>query len=763
MLSTLRGIVQAVNEARNLDQALTIIVARLQEALLVEVCSVYLADNSSRELILMASKGLNAESIGQVQLAFNQGLVGLVAERAEPVNLDNAPDHPRYRYFPETGEERYHAFLGVPIIHHRQLLGVLVAQRHADQRFDEDSVTFLITIAAQLAGAIAHATVSGGIDANLDRLSNATLPPRATLPERPLQGLPGAAGVAIGVAVVPYPFADIGAIPDRPVAEVSVEQSRFLQAVEAVRRDIDAMRQRFKDSLPSGDQALFDAYAMMLDSDSLVGATLQRIAEGNWPPGALRDTLQEHIRVFQAMDDEYLRERGDDIRDLGRRILLRLQGSDAVSVSYPAQTLLVGEEITASMLAEVPPDRLCGVVSIRGSRTSHSAILCRALGIPAVMGVTDLPLGRIAGCHLIADGYSGRVYLNPDDNIRREYLRLQREEVELSQELRAICTLPAETPDGVRLPFYANTGLASDIGPSRDSGAEGIGLYRTEFPFMIRSGFPSEQEQLQVYRQVLAAFAPQPVTMRTLDVGGDKALPYFPIKEDNPFLGWRGIRITLDHPEIFLAQVRAMLQANGEFGNLRLLLPMISSVSEVEESQALIRRAHRELVEDGIAITLPPVGVMIEVPSAVFQAEALARRVDFLSIGTNDLTQYLLAVDRNNSRVAELYDSLHPAVLEALIQITEAAHRQQRPVSVCGEMAGDPAAALLLLGIGVDALSMNSSSLLPIKWVIRSFTQQRAKQLLAEALTMEDPVPIRLHLQAALESAGLGGLVRAGR
>jgi len=763
MLSTLRGIVQAVNEARNLDQALTIIVARLQEALLVEVCSVYLADNSSRELILMASKGLNAESIGQVQLAFNQGLVGLVAERAEPVNLDNAPDHPRYRYFPETGEERYHAFLGVPIIHHRQLLGVLVAQRHADQRFDEDSVTFLITIAAQLAGAIAHATVSGGIDANLDRLSNATLPPRATLPERPLQGLPGAAGVAIGVAVVPYPFADIGAIPDRPVAEVSVEQSRFLQAVEAVRRDIDAMRQRFKDSLPSGDQALFDAYAMMLDSDSLVGATLQRIAEGNWAPGALRDTLQEHIRVFQAMDDEYLRERGDDIRDLGRRILLRLQGSDAVSVSYPAQTLLVGEEITASMLAEVPPDRLCGVVSIRGSRTSHSAILCRALGIPAVMGVTDLPLGRIAGCHLIADGYSGRVYLNPDDNIRREYLRLQREEVELSQELRAICTLPAETPDGVRLPFYANTGLASDIGPSRDSGAEGIGLYRTEFPFMIRSGFPSEQEQLQVYRQVLAAFAPQPVTMRTLDVGGDKALPYFPIKEDNPFLGWRGIRITLDHPEIFLAQVRAMLQANGEFGNLRLLLPMISSVSEVEESQALIRRAHRELVEDGIAITLPPVGVMIEVPSAVFQAEALARRVDFLSIGTNDLTQYLLAVDRNNSRVAELYDSLHPAVLEALIQITEAAHRQQRPVSVCGEMAGDPAAALLLLGIGVDALSMNSSSLLPIKWVIRSFTQQRAKQLLAEALTMEDPVPIRLHLQAALESAGLGGLVRAGR
>lgn len=754
MLDTLRRIVQEVNAARDLEQALTIIVRRVKQAMAADVCSVYLTDPREHGQILMASDGLNPESVGKVRVALGEGLVTLVAERAEPLNLDNAPDHPRFVYFPETGEERYHAFLGVPIIHHRVVQGVLVVQHHMQRRFDEDSLTFLITIASQLAGAIAHAEASGGIN-GLKRPKLHT--------DKPLRGLPGSPGVAVGTAVVMYPAADIGAIPDRRIKDVEAEVAAFSEAVTAVKRDIEELSARLAHVLPAEDRALFDAYLLMLDSESLWGATVERIRAGNWAPGALRDTVEEHARVFESMEDTYLRERSDDLRDLGRRILLRLQQEKASDREYPSDTVLVGDEISASMLAEVAPERLRGVISVRGSRTSHVAILARALSIPCVMGVVDLPVSRLDGKRVIADGYSGRVFVSPSAHVRKEFRRLAGEEAALSSDLKSLRDLPSTTPDGVNLPLYVNTGLLSDITPSLNSGAEGIGLYRTEFPFMIRDRFPSEEDQRVIYRQVLEGFAPRPVTLRTLDVGGDKALPYFPIQEDNPFLGWRGIRITLDHPEIFLVQLRAMLSASQGLDNLQLLLPMISDVSEVDEALQLLHRAHREVVEEGMDVRLPPVGVMIEVPSSVYQAGAIAGRVDFLSIGTNDLTQYLLAVDRNNARVADLYESLHPAVLQAIMQVVKAGHKCKTPVSVCGEMAGDPAAAVLLLAMGLDSLSMSASSLPRVKWMVRNFTRTHARQLLEDVLAMEDVRAIRAHLNAALDQAGLGGLVRAGR
>jgi phosphotransferase system enzyme I (PtsP) len=360
MLDILRSITQEVNAARDLDQALTIIVERVKEALTVDVCSVYLVDHHSGELVLMASDGLLPESVGYVRLNFDEGLVGLVAQRAEPINLDNAPDHPRYRYFPETGEEWYHAFLGVPIIHHRKVLGVLVLQQHAEYRYEEDLVTLLVTIAAQLAGAIAHAEASGGINGLKDKKHFERLP---------LIGKPGAPGVAIGRAVVVQVEADISSVPNRPVEDVLAEQTRFLDAVRQVREQIGRMVDNVSSSLSPADAALFDAYLMMLESDSLVGATQERIQAGNWAPGALRDTLSEHIRVFNDMDDPYLRERADDLRDLGRRLLLALQPQKEKNAGYPKNTILVGEEITASMLAEVPAKRLVGVVSVRGSST----------------------------------------------------------------------------------------------------------------------------------------------------------------------------------------------------------------------------------------------------------------------------------------------------------------------------------------------------------------------------------------------------------
>ncbi len=754
MLDILRRIVQDVSNAKDLDQALQLIVNRVKEAMGVDLCSVYLTDGIRQQHVLMATNGLNPESVREVRLDFKEGLIGLVGQKEEVVNLADGASHPNYKFIPQTGEEVFHAFLGVPIIHHRKHLGVLVLQRYAREKFNEDIVTFLITVAAQLAGAIAHAEASGGID---------ILQHGSKRSSEPFQGQPGSQGIGVGVAFILYTAAELSAIPDRKIENVEAELTVFRQAVDRVKSDITNMISSLAASLPAEDKALFDAYMLMLESDTLINGVENRIREGNWASGALRDTIGEHVRVFDEMEDPYLRERGADVRDLGRRILLRLQsGGEKKPRNYPDRIVLVGEEITASMLAEVPVEKIAAVVSVAGSRTSHVAILARAMGVPAVMGA-DIPVARIDGKDVIVDGYRGQVFIDPTKAIYDEFSRLAQEEKELSADLAALQELPSITPDGVRVPLHVNSGLLAELAPTEMVSAEGIGLYRTEFPFMIRERFPGEEEQYLIYREVLQSFTNGPVTLRTLDVGGDKALPYFPIDEDNPFLGWRGIRISLDHPEIFLVQLRAMLRASEGLNNMQLLLPMINSVGEVEDALAILRRAYQELVDERPGITMPKVGVMVEVPSAVFQVEEIARRVDFLSVGTNDLTQYLLAVDRNNSRVAELYDSLHPAVLRALIQVVKGAHAQNKPVGVCGEMAGDPAAAILLVGMGYDSLSMSVANLPRIKWVVRNFTTSRARRLLSEVLEFEHAAKVREHMNNVLEAAGLGGLVRAGR
>jgi phosphotransferase system enzyme I (PtsP) len=754
MLDTLRRIVQNVNAAPHLMDVLTIIVRQVKQAIAVDVCSVYLKDTEEPGYVLMATDGLNPSAVGNVRLGLDEGLIGIVGNRAEPVNLDDAPIHPRYCFIHDTGEEQFHGFLGVPIIQHRRTLGVLVVRQKRKRRFSENEVSFLVTLAAQLSGAISHAEARGGIG-----LPNAFIHTETHI----LDGVPGSPGVGIGRVSIAYPQAKLEAVPDRKVTDVEAEEATFCEAIRAIQKEMQTLSQRMGHVLPPSEQALFDAYVMMLRSDSLIDGTIQRIRGGAWAPAALRETIAEHARVFEAMEDPYLRQRAEDIRDIGQRILIRLQSETAQSVDYPSGTLLVGEEITAVQLAEVSPKRLAGVVSASGSGSSHVAILTRALGIPSVMGVSDLPVGQLEGQELIVDGYQGRVFIKPSPALRKEFQRIVREEAKLSVGLAGLRNLPAQTPDGVQMPLYVNAGLLTDITPSQDSGADGIGLYRTEMPFMVRDRFPGEAEQQLLYRKILASFSPRPVFLRTLDVGGDKPLPYFPIHEDNPFLGWRGIRITLDHPEIFIGQLRAMLGASVYLNNLHLLLPMISGVPELDEALALVRQAYTELLEEEVPVEMPRLGAMIEVPSAIYQTSALARRVDFFSVGTNDLTQYLLAVDRNNARVAGLYDSLHPAVLAALAQVVEYAHQEGRPISVCGEMAGDPAAAILLLGMGFDSLSMSVGSLPRVKWVIRSFRQDTARELVKQALSLENAASIRALLNSALEQAGLGGLVRAGK
>ena len=486
------------------------------------------------------------------------------------------------------------------------------------------------------------------------------------------------------------------------------------------------------------------------------------IKAGEWAQGALSQVMLRHIRHFERMEHSYLRERAVDVRDLGTRVLGYLQDANRQEVDYPDATVLVAEELTASALGEIPREKLVGIVSMRGSANSHTAILARAMGIPAVVGVEDLPLKQLPDRQLVVDGYNGRVYVNPHPDLLSRFEGLLAEDEALFEELAPLAEQPAATSDGHAVRLWVNTGVAADVQRAREFGAEGVGLYRTEVSFLLRDRFPSEEEQRQLYREQLEALHPSPVTMRTLDIGGDKALPYFPIEESNPFLGWRGIRVTLDHPEIFLTQVRAMLKANEGLDNLRILLPMVTAIDELRSARELILRCHSEVMSEGFSAALPPIGVMIEVPAAVYLAGPLAEEADFLSVGSNDLTQYLLAVDRGNARVADLYQALHPAVLAALRDIIDAAHRHDKSVSICGELAGDPRAAPLLVAMGFDQLSMNAGSLSVIKRVLSAFSRDELSQLMATLRPLRSAQEVVSALDQALGDRGLDIFLRRG-
>ncbi len=755
MLEQLRGIVQQVNAAKDLQSALDIIVSRVREVLNTQVCSVFLLDNDISCHVLMASDGLNKASVGQVSLEIGEGLVGLVAKHAEPLNLEDAPLHPSFHYLEETGEEEFHAFLGVPIIHHRSVLGVLVVQHRERRSFDEGEEAFLITLSAQLAGVIAHAEATGAIE-GLSPSGHKTF-------DTTFSGVSGSSGVGIGKTLVVFPPADLSMIPDRSAKNIEKEIKLFNTAINSVRDDMRALHEKLAGRVQEEERQLFDVYVRMLDDKALGHEVVERIKLGSWAQGALAYVANEHVHNFEMIDDPYLSERAVDIKDLCSRILFYLQNKEAITTRYSNNTILVSEELTPAMLAEVPKRKLKGLISVKGSGNSHVAILARTMGIPTVMGAVDLPINQLDGKEVILDGYNGQVISNPSKQLLNRYLETIKEQEQLIKGLSGLKDLPCETADKHRVHLWVNTGLMSDVMQSLDQGAEGIGLFRTEVPFLLSERFPSEQEQAQIYREQLEAFAPKLVTMRTLDVGGDKSLPYFPIDEANPFLGWRGIRVTLDHPEIFTAQIRAMLRASLGLENLQIMLPMISNINEVNSAMQVIKKAFRELLQEGLEVKFPPIGVMIELPAAVYQTRALAKLVDFISVGSNDLTQYLLAVDRNNPRVASLYSAFHPAVLIALQQVVSQAQLESKPVSICGEMAGDPGAAVLLVAMGFDVLSMNAAALLKVKSVIRSVTLKAAQDLLDQVMNMDDAQMIRSAVDLALYNAGVDRLLRSSR
>ncbi|NRA82084.1 MAG: phosphoenolpyruvate--protein phosphotransferase, partial [Pseudoalteromonas sp.] len=675
MLATLRSIAEAVSQQADLNSALGCFVQMVKDAMQTQCCSIYFADYSQDNFVLMATQGLNPDAVGKFRIGFTEGLVGLVAQREEPINIAFAKSHPRFKLSPEVNEEGYNAFLSVPVVHQKKVLGVIVVQQKLARVFSPDEESFLITLSAQLASQLAHAEIKEIL--RVDEFSHQT---------SVLKGVSSAPGIAIGEAFVVIPKLDFSSIELQKDDDVSTQRKLFTQAVAATRNEFNTLSMTLSDSIPQEALAVFDVYQQLLDAKSLGQNVEAQLQQGWNAKSALKIVIEKLVTQFNAMQDPYIKERAVDVKDIGLRVLHHLVNTEHAAKPYPKDTILIAGTLTPAMLAEVPKGHLAGVVSVNGAANSHASILTRAMGIPAIWGIEDVPLLQFEGKQMILDAYAGRLYISPSQMLQEEYSQLKYQEALLNDRFVAEQNLDAVTKDGEHISLLLNAGLELNTEHDNKPFCDGVGLYRTEAWFMQKGQFPSQSEQESWYREVLTSYHPNPVVMRTLDIGGDKVLDYFNITEENPFLGWRGIRVTLDHPELFLDQLKAMLKANIGLGNLKIMLPMISGSEEVDESLKLLEQAYFELSEQypEQAIERPEIGVMLEVPSSVFMLEEWSQKVDFCSVGSNDLTQYMLAVDRSNARVAELFNPYHPSVLRVLLKIAQECQQHELPFSLCG-------------------------------------------------------------------------------
>jgi len=567
-----------------------------------------------------------------------------------------------------------------------------------------------------------------------------------------LKGIAASNGIVIGKAYVVKETK-----PELPQHDITPEQreaelERLDRARAVTRQQLEAIRADLAAKAGESEAAIFDAHLMLLDDPMLGEAVVAKINEGRNAEMAVHQAGETFAGMFDAMDDEYMRGRAADVRDICTRWVNNLLGVETGSLGNMTEPAVVfAHDLAPSDTAQMDKTKVLAFVTEIGGRTSHSAIMARSLEIPAVVGVGDL--STVAnGDTVIVDGNAGEVIVNPDPAVLAEYQERRRTLEERKEKLRALKDLPAQTPDGKTFVLAANIGTPDDVDSALAYGAEGVGLYRTEFLYMDRADMPTEQEQYQAYRKVLEAFGRLPVIIRTLDIGGDKELPYLKLdRELNPFLGNRAIRLCLSNPGLFKTQLRAILRA-GVSGNPWIMLPMVATLDEVRRTKALLREVEAELEAEGIPFTRDyKLGIMIEIPSAAVQADHFAREVDFFSIGTNDLIQYTLAVDRMNEKVSYLYDPFNPAVLRLIEQVIQAGHRHGIFVGMCGEMAGEPLATPLLMAMGLDEFSMSASSIPQVKAVIRALDSARCRDLWQQAQQFTDGSQIRRLMEEALQ------------
>ncbi|ENZ0348994.1 phosphoenolpyruvate--protein phosphotransferase [Morganella morganii] len=745
MLTRLREVIEKVAAAADLAEALELLVKETCQAMGTDVCSIYLADNQHQCFYLMATQGLKKPRGRAVSLAFGEGVVGHVGRRAELINIADVREHPGFKYLPQVKEDNLRAFLGVPVVYRRQLLGVLVVQQREKRLFSETEESFIVTLAMQLAVLLAQAQTKGLF---------------GQFRQTRIQAIPVSSGI-----VMAYGWEDRSQPVLEHVSEASAldrvqERARLNKALEDATAECRRISKRFNAASQKESAAIFDLYSHLLNDLQLKKGLYSMVEQGFVAEWAVKTVIEQFAARFAGLQDSYMRERAADLRALGQRLLFHLDDNFTGSNQWPERFVLVADELSASLLAELPQEQLAGVVVRDGATHSHSAILVRAMGIPVIMGA-DIQPELLHNRLLILDGYRGVVYIEPEPLIAQEFRQIIEQEQVISQLAEDELSRSAALKSGERISVQLNAGLSLKYEQKIVKSIDGIGLYRTEIPFLVHNGFPSEEEQKIRYQDMLQLFAGKPVVLRTLDIGADKQLPYMPISEENPCLGWRGIRVMLDQPEIFLIQMRAMLRANIGLNNLKILFPMISGLAEVEEAIRLLDRACEEVSAlTGETVKRPPVGVMLEVPSLLFMLPELKQYIDFISVGTNDLTQYLLAVDRNNTHVAPLYDSLHPAVLRMLHFVRTETTRLGIPVSVCGEMAANPLGAMILIGLGYRRLSMNGRSIPRIKYLLRHLDAAALEPLMASLLDAQTAAEIREKSELFIESKGLEQLIR---
>jgi phosphotransferase system enzyme I (PtsI) len=562
-----------------------------------------------------------------------------------------------------------------------------------------------------------------------------------------IKGVAASPGIEIGKAFVlkEYP---ILIEQDKIVAEkLADEIEKLNKAIVKSKVQLEQIRDKAEKEMGADKAEIFNAHLMMLEDEVFLDEIREKIkAESIRAEYALTLVVEAYTEMFQNIEDEYLRERAADVKDIGDRLVKNLLNIPMQSLAdLSEEIIIIAKDLTPSDTAQMNKEFVQAFATEMGGRTSHTAIMARSLEIPAVVGVVDLLAKARIGDTVIVDGNKGLIYLNPDQETLQQYEKLREEYQLYVQTLKELKDLPAETKDKARkVEIVANIGTPKDCAGALANGAEGIGLYRTEFLYMDRSALPSEEEQFAAYKAVAEEMASQPVIIRTLDIGGDKKLPYLDMPEEmNPFLGWRAIRMCLDREDILRTQLRAIMRASA-YGKLRIMYPMISNATEIRRANAILQQVKDDLDKEGILYDRElEVGIMVEIPAAAVIADLLIKEVDFFSIGTNDLIQYTIAVDRMNEHISHLYEPLHPAVLRLIKNVIDASHRAGKWTGMCGEMAGDVAATPILLGLGLDEFSMSAVSIPRVKKVIRSMTYQEAQEIAQKALEAENAEEIR--------------------
>ncbi len=765
-LRTLEDISSIILHSHDLHETLDNIVTIVAKRMKTDVCSIYLLEKDGETLMLKATKGLSKNSVDRVSMKVHEGLSGMVIETRGMVMTDNAPAHPRYKYFKESKEEKFLSFLGLPLFEHKAPLGVIVIQTREARRFSDDEISALRTITFQIGSIVHNARLLDSIqhkeqerawfEQELAKVTGADNGGAVTKKAGKrggesvmLAGVAVSAGFSRGKVYILNRFSD-KVIKLAKVGTKAEELKKFTIALEKTKIQTIYMEKRVSETLSEDDAAIFHTHLMILEDRGFSSKITDLIEQGNGATRAVHEVVQHYVQAFSAMADPYLRERSADMEDIGRRIIDVMEGNDSSSIKLKEKRVIVADEIFPSDLAMLDHDKILGVVTEKGNVYSHAAIMAKSLGIPAVLGIAGLTNAANVRDEIIVDGTSGHIYLNPGNDIKKEYGRLEQDHAGRMKELEGLRDLPAVTSDGFPIVLNANIGLISDVRVANLHGAEGVGLYRTEFPYMARSAFPTRGEQAAIYSKILDGFPGQTVNIRTLDIGGDKGLPYFTYPpEDNPFLGWRSIRVSLERQDIFREQLAGILLAKGA-GTATIMFPLISSLDEISQIKQIIASVRDELTTEGHTIPAQlSLGIMIEIPAAVQIVEFLVREVDYVSIGTNDLIQYTLAADRNNPQVRKYYDPHHPAVLHSIKRVADAAAKVGKKASVCGEMAADPINALLLIGMGIREFSLSAPSIPVVKQVIRAHSLKECRKLARDILACRSSTDIRRKLSDA--------------